>query len=134
VEAFQQHLVATHRAGLMNAVNMDTGYLNYLTDAEKQDVLRWTRDALGKNVPFVAGAYIEDRAGDIVALYRQQVDSIVSFGGVPILFQTVRLRGTPAREKAATYQSVSRGYPHGLGFELGGIVASYGQIFNDVTV
>ena len=24
VEAFKKHLVATHRAGLMNAVNMDT--------------------------------------------------------------------------------------------------------------
>jgi len=35
VAAFQQHLVATHRAGLMNAVNMDTGYVNYLSDAEK---------------------------------------------------------------------------------------------------
>src|SRR6266480_3408556 len=98
VEAFQQHLIATHRAGLMNAVNMDTGYVNYLTDMEKQDVLRWTREALGKDVPFVAGACIEDRPGDIVALYRQEIDSIVSFGGVPILFQTLRLRGVPARE------------------------------------
>ena len=50
VEAFQQHLVATHRAGLMNAVNMDTGYVNYLTDAEKQDVLRWTM-LWGKTYP-----------------------------------------------------------------------------------
>src|SRR5213083_646305 len=72
VEAFQQHLVATHRAGLMNAVNMDTGYVNYLTDAEKQDVLRWTREALGKDVPFVAGAYIEGQTDDIVDLYRKQ--------------------------------------------------------------
>lgn len=59
VESFQNHLRATHRAGLMNAVNMDTGYVNYLSDAEKLDVLRWTRDALGEGVPFVAGAYIE---------------------------------------------------------------------------
>src|SRR5216684_5370077 len=66
VEAFQRHLVATRRAGLMNAVNMDTGYVNYLGDAEKCDVLRWTRDALGKDVPFVAGAYIEDEPGDTV--------------------------------------------------------------------
>ena len=28
VEAFQKHLRATHQAGLMNAVNMDTGYAN----------------------------------------------------------------------------------------------------------
>src|SRR5438270_2378754 len=134
VEAFQQHLVATHRAGLMNAVNMDTGYVNYLTDTEKQDVLRWTREALGKDVPFVAGAYIEDRAGEIVALYRQQIDSIVSFGGIPILFQTVRLRGTPAREKAAVYHSACRGYPHVLAFELGPMFAPNGEIFDEETV
>src|SRR5258707_1145397 len=42
VDAFQRHLAATQRAGLMNAVNMDTGYVNYLSDAEKQAVLRWT--------------------------------------------------------------------------------------------
>ena len=36
VEAFQRHLVATQQAGLMNAVNMDTGYVNYLSDAEKE--------------------------------------------------------------------------------------------------
>jgi dihydrodipicolinate synthase/N-acetylneuraminate lyase len=134
VEPFQQHLVATHRAGLMNAVNMDTGYVNYLTDAEKQDVLRWTRDALGKDVPFVAGAFIEDRAGDIVTLYRQQIDSIVGFGGIPILFQAGRLRGTPAREKAEAYQTVCRGYPHVLAFELGPMFATNGEIFDEETV
>ena len=74
VESFKQHLIATHQAGLMNAVNMDTGYVNYLSESEKRDVLRWTAEALGKNVPFVAGAYIENQTGDIVALYRQQMD------------------------------------------------------------
>jgi len=134
VEAFQQHLIATHRAGLMNAVNMDTGYVNYLTDGEKQDVLRWTQEALGKDVPFVAGAYIEDRPGDLVALYRQQIDSIISFGGTPILFQNARLHGAPAKEKAAAYQSVCRGYPHVLAFELGPAFAPNGEIFDEETV
>src|ERR1700716_1870647 len=73
VEAFQRHLAATQRAGLMNAVNMDTGYVNYLSDAEKCEVLRWTREALGAGVEFVAGAYIEGQSingpGDVVALY-----------------------------------------------------------------
>lgn len=32
VEAFQNHLLVTHHAGLVNAVNMDTGYVNYLSD------------------------------------------------------------------------------------------------------
>src|ERR1044071_3327484 len=72
VEAFQEHLIATHRAGLMNAVNMDTGYVNFLSDREKKDVLRWVREALGRNVLFVAGAFIESESGDAVSLYRRQ--------------------------------------------------------------
>ena len=63
-DAFAQQLISTHQAGLMNAVNMDTGYVNYLSDAEKQNVLDWTRQALGPGVPFIAGAYIENQTGD----------------------------------------------------------------------
>ena len=47
VEAFQHHLRATHAAGLDNAVNMDTGYVNYLDEREQLQVLKWTREALG---------------------------------------------------------------------------------------
>jgi dihydrodipicolinate synthase/N-acetylneuraminate lyase len=134
VESFQQHLVATHRAGLMNAVNMDTGYVNYLFEAEKQGVLRWTREALGKDVPFVAGAYIEGLEGEIVTLYRRQIDSIISFGGTPILFQTARLKGKPGADLAAAYQAVCRGYKEVLAFELGSMFAPNGEILATETV
>ncbi len=133
VKAFQSHLVATHRAGLMNAVNMDTGYVNYLNEAEKQDVLRWTRDALGKDVLFVAGAYIEDEPGDVIGLYRKQMDVIVRHGAIPILFQTRQLHGKPAKEKAAIYQAACRGYSHVLAFELGPMFAPNGEIFDEKT-
>jgi dihydrodipicolinate synthase/N-acetylneuraminate lyase len=133
VEAFQKLLVATHRAGLMNAVNMDTGYVNYLSDAEKRDVLQWARDALTKDVPFVAGAYIENQTGDIATLYRRQIDPIVNAGGIPILFQTARLHGTSAKEKAATYQAACQGYPQALAFELGTMFAPNGEIFDEET-
>ena len=118
----------------MNAVNMDTGYVNYLSEPEKRDVLRWTVEALGKSVPFVAGAYIENQNGDIVALYRQQMDSIVQAGGIPILFQTARLHGLSSKEKAAVYQAACQGYPHVLAFELGTMFAPNGEIFDDDTV
>ena len=134
VEAFQQHLIATHHAGLMNAVNMDTGYVNYLSEPEKRDVLHWTVEALGKDVPFVAGAYIENQTGDIVALYRQQMDSIVQAGGIPILFQTARLCSLSSKEKAAVYQTACRGYPDVLAFELGTMFAPNGEIFDEDTV
>ena len=134
VESFQNHLRATHRAGLVNAVNMDTGYVNYLSDAEKRDVLRWTRDALGEGVPFVAGAYIEGQSGEIVDLYRIQIEPIVRAGGIPILFQTARLHGKSPKEKADTYRAICEGYPHVLAFELGKMFAPNGEIFDEETV
>ena len=143
VEAFQRHLVATRGAGLMNAVNMDTGYVNYLGDAEKLDVLRWTREALAGETPigrlafpgaFVAGAYIEGQSGDVVSLYRREMERIVEFGGVPILFQTARLHGKSAEEKAAAYREICRGFPRVLAFELGPMFAPNGEIFDEETV
>ena len=134
VEAFQNHLRATHSAGLMNAVNMDTGYVNLLCEAETLDVLRWTREALGGNVPFVAGAYIEGLDGDAVQLYRREMDRIVEHGGIPILFQTQRLHGKPPQEKAAVYQAVCKGYDQVLAFELGTMFAPNGEIFDEETV
>jgi dihydrodipicolinate synthase/N-acetylneuraminate lyase len=133
VESFQNHLRATHRAGLMNAVNMDTGYINFLSEPEKLDVLAWTRQALGKDTPFVGGAYIEGQDGDMVALYRRQIDAIVAHGGIPILFQTARLHGKSSSEKASAYQAVCQGYPHVLAFELGPVFASNGEIFDQET-
>ncbi len=133
VEAFQNHLRATHRAGLMNAVNMDTGYVNYLSEAEKFDVLRWAREALGKDAPFVGGAYIEGQNGDIVELYRKQMDVILGHGGIPILIQTSRLHGKSSTEKAAAYEAVCRGYPQMLAFELGPMFAPNGEIFDEET-
>jgi dihydrodipicolinate synthase/N-acetylneuraminate lyase len=130
VASFQNHLRATRSAGLMNAVNMDTGYVNYLSDAEKRDVLHWTREALGENVPFVAGAYIEGQPGDIVALYRKQMDAIAEYGGIPILFQTSRLHGKSPADKAEIYRQISRGYTQVLAFELGSMFAPNGEIFD----
>jgi dihydrodipicolinate synthase/N-acetylneuraminate lyase len=134
VAAFQKHLVATQRAGLTNAVNMDTGYVNYLSDSEKDDVLRWTREALGKDVAFVAGAYIEGQDGDVVALYRREMDRIVAHGGVPILFQTRRLHGKSAQEKAEVYRAACRGFAQVLAFELGTMFSPNGEIFDEDTV
>jgi 4-hydroxy-tetrahydrodipicolinate synthase len=135
VDAFVKMLTSTHRAGLMNAVNMDTGYVDYLSDTEKEEVLDWTRQALGKGVPFVAGAYIEQHAGDdIVALYRRQIDTIVRFEGIPILFQTARLHGKTPAKIAEAYQHICRDYPQVLGFELGPMFAANGEIYDSETM
>ena len=134
-EAYVRQLRATQAAGLTNAVNMDTGYVNYLSDTEKQEVLEWTRQALGRGVPFVAGAYIEQFAGNhIVALYRQQIDSIIRLDGIPILFQTARLQGKSPARIAEAYRDICRDYPHVLAFELGSMFAANGEIYDSETV
>jgi dihydrodipicolinate synthase/N-acetylneuraminate lyase len=135
VDAFAKLLTSTHRAGLMNAVNMDTGYVNYLSDREREEVLVWTRQALGKGVPFVAGAYIEHELdGEIVKLYRRQIDTIVGFDGIPILFQTARLHGQASTKIAEVYRDICRDYPHVLAFELGPMFAASGEIWNLETI
>ncbi len=135
VDAFSRQLITTHQAGLMNAVNMDTGYVNYLSDSEKKNVLEWTRQALGKGVPFVAGAYIENQAGDhVVALYRCEMDAIVRYDGIPILFQTARLNGATSEKIGQIYQDAVRGYPHVLAFELGSMFAPNGAIYELETI
>jgi dihydrodipicolinate synthase/N-acetylneuraminate lyase len=134
VDALQLNLRATHVCGLMNAVNMDTGYVNYLTESEKEDVLRWTREALGDKIPFVAGAYIEGQSGEIVASYRTQLERIVSYGGIPILFQTARLHGATSETKARTYSEICEGFQHVLAFELGPMFGPNGEIFDEDTV
>jgi dihydrodipicolinate synthase/N-acetylneuraminate lyase len=135
VDAFAKQLTSTHQAGLMNAVNMDTGYVNHLSDKEKQEVLDWTRQALGKGVPFVAGAYIEQHAGEeIVTLFRQQIDAIVRLDGIPILFQTARLQGKTAAKIAEVYRDICRDYPHVLAFELGPMFAASGEIYDSETI
>jgi dihydrodipicolinate synthase/N-acetylneuraminate lyase len=133
-EAFAAHLRRTQEAGLANAVNMDTGYANYLSDEEKERVLRLTRDALGRGVKFVAGAYVEGREGDLITLYRREIERIVEYGGTPILFQTSRLHGRPAAEKVETYRRAVEGLEEALAFELGRMFAPNGEIFDEETV
>jgi 4-hydroxy-tetrahydrodipicolinate synthase len=134
VEAFQNHLRRTHSAGLVNAVNMDTGYVNYLSEQEQQQVLQWTREALPSNTKFVAGAYIEGLQGNVVSLYRTKIDQIIEYGGTPIIFQTTRLHDRSAREKVDCYAEICGGYDEVLGFELSPVFAANGEIFDDETM
>ncbi|MBM3459166.1 MAG: DUF993 family protein [Armatimonadetes bacterium] len=132
-EEYVRHLQATHAAGLVNAVNMDTGYANLISDPERERVLEWTRAALPAGTLFVAGAFIEGRAGEIADLYRTQMDLVESYGGTPILFQTSRVHGWPPAEKAGLYRELCRGRQAVLAFELGRMFAPNGEIWDEET-
>ena len=134
VDAFKELLRETHAAGLTNAVNMDTGYVNLLRDGERSEVLRWTREALGPGVPFVAGAYVGELDGDLVSLYRRRMDEIEEAGATPIIFQSVRMHALGAGEKVSLYREVCRGFGEVLGFELHPAFAPVGEVFDEETV
>jgi 4-hydroxy-tetrahydrodipicolinate synthase len=134
VDAFQQHLRLTHEAGLTNAVNMDTGYVNYLSETEQLQVLQWTRDVLGSGTRFLAGAHIEGLKGDVVSLYRRKMDQIVAHGGTPVIFQTARLHDQDWRQKVLIYEAVCRDYPAVIAFELAPVFAANGEVFDEATI
>ncbi|BCU78945.1 dihydrodipicolinate synthase family protein [Luteolibacter sp. LG18] len=133
-EAFEQAVARTTDAGLGCAVNMDTGYANYLTAAERTQVLGWTKGVIQGRRDFVAGVFVEGLEGDLVELYRRQMDEIVSFGGTPILFQTTRFHNWSPAEIVDLYAKVCKGYDAVFGFELGKMFAPNGMIYDEETV
>jgi dihydrodipicolinate synthase/N-acetylneuraminate lyase len=119
----------TWAAGLTPAVNMDTGYVNLLSAAERARVLAETA-ALAAGRRFVAGAFIEGEAGDPVALYRREIEAIRSHGGLPIIFQSTALtRGGEAATLDIYTQIGEMGGPL-LAFELGTMFAPFGRIYS----
>ena len=131
VKAFQEAVARTEKAGLKCAVNMDTGYANYLTAEERRLVLQSTREVLSDGQPFVAGVFVEGLEGDLVELYKRGMDEIVEFGGTPILFQTTRFHEWPEEKIAELYSSVCKGYESVIGFELGRMFAPNGMIYSE---
>ena len=121
-------LERTAAAGLQPAVNMDTGYVNLLSRAERRAVLATARAVLAGR-PFVAGAFVEGEAGDPLALYGREVAEIQAHGGTPILFQCSALKGMDRAEVVALYAAVAADCDRVLLFELGEMFAPFGQVY-----
>ena len=128
-DGFRTLVDRTWAAGLTPAVNMDTGYVNLISAAERAQVLAETR-AMAAGRRFVAGAFIEDETGDPAALYRRQIDAIRAHGGEPILFQSTALtRGGEEATLAIYARAAEAGGPL-LAFELGTMFAPFGRIYS----
>ena len=130
-ESFQESVARTTGAGLGCAVNMDTGYANLLAPQERKLVLELTEEIIKGRRDFVAGAFVEGLKGDLVSLYRKQMDEIVSHGGTPILFQTTRFSSWEPRKIINLYATICEGYDCVYGFELGSMFAPCGMIYDE---
>lgn len=128
--SFRRLLDRTWAAGLTPAVNMDTGYVNLLTAAERRRVLDETNEvAAGR--PFVAGAFIEGETGEPAAAYGRAIDAIRARGGTPILFQCRALVDRDEAGVLDVYTRVARCGGPLLAFELGSMFAPFGRIYSE---
>lgn len=129
--AFEQHVARTLTAGLVPAVNMDTGYINLLDDGTKREVLRRTQ-AVCRGQQFVAGAYVADQPGATFARdgYLHRVCEICEHGGTPVIFQSYGLTGQSDEGLIASYAEIGRHCDRFIGFELGQMFAPFGKIYS----
>ena len=118
VDGFLQHLARTADAGLVPAVNMDTGFGPTLDGASRAEMLRLARAEVAGEL--VAGAHVADLPGDgfdADALHRE-VDSIAAAGATPILFPSHGLSALGDQEVVAAWAEVGERCDRFLGFEL----------------
>ena len=100
----------TAEAGLTPAVNMDTGYVNLLDEATRDEVLDATRDVLGGG-PFLAGAFVADRPGapfDRDAYLRRIEADRRRAAGRRSIFQSYGLTGQGDDRVVAAYAEIGR--------------------------
>jgi dihydrodipicolinate synthase/N-acetylneuraminate lyase len=133
-DAFCAHVGRTVAAGLIPAVNMDTGYVNLLDEQTRVGVLRRTQETLSGG-SFTAGAFVHDQAGASFDpdQYRRQMELIQTFGGTPIIFQSFGLTALPSDQLIAAYADFGRVAPRFIAFELGTMFAPFGKIYDLAT-
>jgi dihydrodipicolinate synthase/N-acetylneuraminate lyase len=121
----------TVAAGLIPAVNMDTGYLQLLADQEREQAVTITAEIADT---FCAGVFVDDSAGDAFDLtaYSRGFETVAGAGGTPVIFPSWGLNSQTGDEWVASLAAISGGADF-IGFELGEAFVPYGRIFDLAT-
>ena len=135
--AFTAGVERTAAAGLVPAVNMDTGYGPSLDAATRARVLAVAAATVagGEPVPgwsLVAGAHVADAADprfDVDA-HRAALAVVAEAGGVPIVFPSAGLAGLPEGDVAAAHAAIADAVDRLLAFELGQQFHPCGRIWS----
>lgn len=130
-DSLDAHVTRTWDAGLRPAVNMDTGYVNFLDDDTRKEVLRRTHAIVGDS-NYVAGAFTADSPGDTFDLdaYKSAIDLIHEHKGIPAIFQTFGLTTQEPQAIVESYVAIGEHAPQFIAFELGKMFAPFGQIYD----
>ena len=126
---FTMHVQRTVTAGLVPAVNMDTGYAHLIDDATRARALGLTQTEADD---FVAGAFVGDQPGESFNgdEYLRQMEIIQSAGGVPVIFQSHGLTGQSEEGVVASYAQLAENADAIIGFELSDVFAPFGKIYS----
>ncbi|MEJ7584745.1 MAG: dihydrodipicolinate synthase family protein [Acidimicrobiales bacterium] len=126
--AVEAHIGRTVDAGLTPAVNMDTGYVQLIGDADNARVLDLAAKLTGGD--FVAGAYVDDEPGapfDLDA-YTRTATAVAERGGTPVLFPSHGLNALDEDGWVGALAAIGQGLDRFIGFELGAMFVPYGRI------
>jgi dihydrodipicolinate synthase/N-acetylneuraminate lyase len=126
--AFEAHVVRTSDAGLVPAVNMDTGYVQLLDAATVTQVLDRTAALTGGR--FVGGAYVSDAPGDRYdeTALLSAVAAIRDRGADPVVFPSHGLAALTPSEWIDAHARVGTEIGSFIAFELGTMFVPYGRI------
>lgn len=126
--ATEAHVTRTVDAGLIPAVNMDTGYVQLLDQSDKLRVLDLAAEVTGGR--FVAGAYVADSAGSSFDLagYVSASMTIAERGGTPVVFPSHGLNSLDDEGWVAALAAIGDEVDRFIGFELGAMFVPYGRI------
>lgn len=130
-QGFEAHVERTHNAGLVPAINMDTGFGNLIDTATKTGALHRTRTIVGRG-DFVAGAFVSDAPGATFQLdsYRAAIDQIQDSQGIPVIFQSYGLTNQPGPALVEAYARIGELAPQFFAFELSTQFAPFGKIYD----
>ncbi len=128
---FRNHVVRTAEAGLIPAVNMDTGYINLIDDETRLEVLAQTRKTLGDE-QFVAGAFVPDRAGDSFngEEYKSRIGEICEADAIPVIFQSFGLVEQHPDRLIDSYRQLANCCDRFIAFELTTDLAPFGAVYD----
>lgn len=130
-QGFEAHVARTVEAGLVPAVNMDTGYAPLLDDATRIEALRRTRDTCN-GARYVAGAGVFDTPEDTFnpGAYQTAIDEVQQQAGEPVVFQSFGLTKLDDMLLIPAYAQLTKDADSFIAFELGQMFAPFGKIYS----
>jgi len=126
---FESLLARVLAAGLVPAVNMDTGFGAVLAPPDRQRVLAIAATLAPDG--FVAGALVDDRPGAAfdADAHRTAMTTIADAGGLPVVFPSFGLAGLAEGALPQAHATLAGAVDRFLGFELGRMFHPAGRVW-----